>query len=56
MKIFVLKNNTGEVIATRNAGDMFEAQVLFSKIKKLAINKLLHIFTIEEYEDKKILI
>ena len=48
MKTFALKNRTGESIAKVTAENIFEAQSLFSKIKRLTINQLLQIFNVGE--------
>lgn len=48
MKKYTLKNNFGESISYTFADSIEEAQVFFSKMKNLEINKLLKIFTIEE--------
>lgn len=51
MKKYFLKTKTGETLAITEAYDMFNAQVMFSKIKVLPLNQLLDIFIVEE--DKK---
>lgn len=48
MKKFSLKTKSGEKIATIEAYDMFNAQVIFSKIKVLPLNELLDIFIVEQ--------
>jgi hypothetical protein len=48
MKKFTLKIKTGEQISKITANDLNEAQIIFSKIKRLSIRELLGIFLIEE--------
>lgn len=48
MKKYVLKTKNGEKIATTEAYDVFNAQVMFSKIKILPLNELLAIFIVEQ--------
>jgi hypothetical protein len=47
MKKYALKTKFGEKIATTDAYDIFNAQVIFSKIKVLPLNQLLEIFIVE---------
>lgn len=48
MKTFALRTQLGESIAKITANDLFEAQILFSKIKVLSLTQLLTIFNVEE--------
>jgi hypothetical protein len=51
MKKYFLKTKNGETLAATEAYDMFNAQIIFSKIKVLPLNQLLEIFIV--VEDKK---
>lgn len=48
MKRYTLKTKTGESISYTFANSIEEAQIFFSKIKKIELNTLLEIFIVEE--------
>lgn len=51
MKKYALKNNSGEIISQTKLYSIDEAEEYFSEIKKLGVDDLLKIFTIEEIEN-----
>jgi hypothetical protein len=48
MTKFLLKDNTGEVINTVFAEDIYSAQVIFADRKQIDVNSLIDIFEVVE--------